>query len=388
MAQFSDYTSIVFISHGYGSVIVPKVLGYDKNTPEKTPPDLRQHQQTLKASTAIVINFASPILQSKAKLIINWTATLLGIPRESPLFGIEIPGYKKYQKFMLENGISLLDIWQRPLSSKKVRFEAKNQDVSKFGIFDNSTDPEFKTLCRIIYKAIGSQRILRAAGVGDGTLMNKLVSSGHSFKVKNSTGQTALHLAVQRRDSPMVNLLLTRCRHARYLLTESDANGDMPLHSALKIERDRSHEVQSIVKALLDNGASPIVKNNNNLTPMEIAKDHSDTMRRLVESPQQVKGPLVQVMTKGNPRGADGVEACNKTEVAITTIFVARDGKNDTYRTSEKSVQELIYSDRKFYDIVRDLRHSNSKVPTMCRWFHMPMNNVSLRLIHCCTGLT
>ena len=172
------HPSVVFLSHGYGSVLVPRILGYDA---QKAPRGWRAIQETLKISTASIVNFASPLLTSRTRIFVDWAAERLKLSKASaPLFREPFGKYRPFQRFTAERGIQLLEFWHRPLSIKPVRFESAEQeyDISTMAAFSSSTDHEFKYLCRVIHKAVGSHRVLKAAAFGDRDTMDTIIRHG------------------------------------------------------------------------------------------------------------------------------------------------------------------------------------------------------------------
>ncbi|KAI1494238.1 hypothetical protein F5X96DRAFT_8131 [Biscogniauxia mediterranea] len=375
----SVHPSIIFLSHGYGSVLVPRILGYDKDSKQKTPDEWKAVQEDLKLSTAAVITFASPLLTRITKIFVEWAAERLKLPIDStPLFEMKFEGYGPFQKFTTERNIQLLDFWHRPLSMKAIQLESKEKyDISTIAKFISHADDELKDLFSLMQKAVSSHRILKAASYGDCDTMNTIIRYGIDLKPVDYLGRTALHLAVLGQDIEMVKTL-TESQHFEYLVTEKDKQGDTALHIVIRLEHPSNQDdVRTIVEMLIQHGARPDEENRAGQTPLHIALDKKSQIARLLETRQKVRGPPLKIMSKSKPPGADGLQACKNTEIVITTVFGAPEGGTYTSRKSEKTVYELLYGEKSFNDIICSLNHGNSTSSWKCRWFHIPMNNMA-----------
>ncbi|KAI0602483.1 hypothetical protein F4775DRAFT_537433 [Biscogniauxia sp. FL1348] len=373
------HPSVVFLSHGYGSVLIRQILGYNKDSVPKTPNDWKTVQETLKLSTAAIITFASPLLSSITNIFIDWVAKRLELPKDStPLFKMEFGKYRPFQKFATDRGIQLFDFWHRPLSTKHVHFERIEQEdgILTVANFSGKTDNEFKDLRRLIRRGVNSHRVLKAAASADYNTMDMINNHGISLKPVDHRGKTALHLAVSKRDIEMVKML-TNSKHFSYIVNKEDMEGDTALHHAIRLDSSSNQDdIVTIVEALLQHGARPDKKNRGGQTPLDIALNQPVRIAQLLETPQKVQGPQLKIMSKSKPPGYDGLQACKKTGIIITT-FGTGEGENHTYSKSEKSVYELLYGRKPFNEIIRSLNHVNSTSPWKCRWFHIPMNNMA-----------
>ncbi|KAI1639109.1 hypothetical protein F4809DRAFT_172745 [Biscogniauxia mediterranea] len=376
--RLSVHPSIIFLSHGYGSVLVPRILGYDKDSMQKTPDEWRAVQETLKLSTAAVINFASPLLTSRTKIFVEWAAERLKLPIEdsTPLFKVKFEKYRPFQKFTAERNIQLLDFWHRPLSRKAIQFESKEQDdISTIAKFIGHADSELKYLFSLMQKAVSSHRILKAAAFGDCDTMDTITRHGIDLKPLDYHGRTALHLAVLRQDIEMVKKL-TESQQVRYLVTKKDKKGDTALHIVIRLESPSNQDdVGTIVEMLIQHGARPDEENLAGQTPLDIALDQSSQIARLLETRQKVRDPSLKIMSKSKPPGTYGLQACKDTKIVIT-VFGAREGGTYTSRKLE-TVYELLYGEKSFEDIICSLDSGNSTSSWKCRWIHIPMNNMA-----------
>ncbi len=86
-----------------------------------------------------------------------------------------------------------------------------------------------------------------------------------NLNVRNSKGETPLHLAVLEKNKTIVAGLLAIANTQKALNIDAmDNNGDTPLHKACKLKTG------TIIEQLLNAGASTTVLNNNGETPLDI----------------------------------------------------------------------------------------------------------------------
>ncbi len=100
--------------------------------------------------------------------------------------------------------------------------------------------------------------LMLAALAGNVDVCQKLIDAGADI---NKPGWTALHYAATSGNVPIIKMLL---EHHAYVDTESP-NGSTPLMMAAK------YGTADAVRALLDGGADPMVKNSLDLTALDFA---------------------------------------------------------------------------------------------------------------------
>lgn len=86
-------------------------------------------------------------------------------------------------------------------------------------------------------------------------LLELLLSKGNCHNTTNDYGETALHVAVKKNKYDIARILL---RHDATDANVMDCNGNSPLHSAVSVDIPNL----KIVRLLLDNGANPNVRAN------------------------------------------------------------------------------------------------------------------------------
>jgi len=104
-----------------------------------------------------------------------------------------------------------------------------------------------------------------AAMHGSIDVVSKLSNNVNVHEVEKSSGRSALHKAAFFGHDAVLNFLLTECKLNPNL---QDYNGDTPLHDAAKFGHI------NLVKMLLANGSDAFIRNKQNKTVMEIARDY------------------------------------------------------------------------------------------------------------------
>lgn len=110
----------------------------------------------------------------------------------------------------------------------------------------------------------GESALMLAALAGNADVCQKLIDKGADI---NKPGWTALHYAATGGNVAIIKMLL---EHHAYIDTESP-NGSTPLMMAAK------YGTADAVRALLDGGADPMVKNSLDLTALDFAYANNRT---------------------------------------------------------------------------------------------------------------
>lgn len=115
-----------------------------------------------------------------------------------------------------------------------------------------------------VLTAQGESALMLAALAGDADVCRKLIDKGADI---NKPGWTPLHYAATGGSVPIIKMLL---EHHAYIDSESP-NGSTPLMMAAK------YGTADAVRALLDGGADPMVKNSLDLTALDFAYANNRT---------------------------------------------------------------------------------------------------------------
>lgn len=106
-----------------------------------------------------------------------------------------------------------------------------------------------------------------AAGAGDAKKVESLLNAGADlFTLDSKMGVSILHKAVYSGNAETVDLLLN---HGALVNLQSPSNGNTPLHDALYFKRG---DDLSVIRSLLEHGASASIINRAGLTPLQSAQ--------------------------------------------------------------------------------------------------------------------
>jgi ankyrin repeat protein len=120
----------------------------------------------------------------------------------------------------------------------------------------------------IIGKLTNEQRIAMAIPYGDFATIEKLLETTTDFTFRDFRGNTLLHIAVNYGQP----LIVRRLVEAGAPVNAQDYEGNTPLHLIVGMNSDdpvNQSKILQIVQILLEYGADPFIKNNEELTPVE-----------------------------------------------------------------------------------------------------------------------
>jgi len=396
MRRGHESRSIVFIGHGYGSVLIAKMMSEAAYETERNA--------TLGKSIAAIALFAAP-LKNPTELT-KWTADTFGISQDSKLFTSAAPNglllhaeqWRELVQDNIKKTIATFVVLERnaipPPSSDSndtedqehvdIRHLLKENpnhlwetelttgDVAKFS---GPGDPRFQPISRCISDAVHTHQLLAAAEDGNEDMIKHLISHSIDLNLSNTDGRTALHIAADNDKLNIVGLLLEAA--SPNLKDRKDNLGDTALHIAVRGKKNSS---PSIVKKLLAKGANSNLENNNGETPKGLSQEKGmlPQTKRWFEKPPLVRGtPIRDHLHKGKPPEGYAAIACELVGMTAREIYAAKGQTPDAYLPINNTVSELIYSGKDVNSTFKSLRGSGSKGKAVCRWYHVPMNNVS-----------
>lgn len=111
-----------------------------------------------------------------------------------------------------------------------------------------------------------NKKLLLASISGDLKAIEQAISAGANINIRNPKGLSALHLAIINNRINIVKKLLSYKDNIN--LNISDKFGYSVLHEATKRQSSES------IKLLLDSGADTEIENNDNQTPLQLAKSY------------------------------------------------------------------------------------------------------------------
>jgi ankyrin repeat protein len=157
-----------------------------------------------------------------------------------------------------------------------------------------------------------------------------------------------------------------------------DSQSNTPLHYAVK-----RNDIE-VVRSLLQYNADVDAQNMTLETPMDFAWRYNSSLsivELLQEHRNLVEGPMKECRQVENPRpNAPTSQACQKAcrafQVTVTEIY----SHNDTTKhwSYQVSVHDLIYGSEELETILEGERPEAASDKVICKWLHIPENNVSL----------
>ncbi|KAF2106882.1 hypothetical protein BDV96DRAFT_654214 [Lophiotrema nucula] len=243
-------------------------------------------------------------------------------------------------------------------------------------------DPDFIIISDIIEDLVQSRRLLDTAAKGTTIEMSSLLyTQGLYWRLTDIRGRTALHIAVQRTNRPVVQWLLETAFKDDPSIADGEA--DTPLHYAV-----RRNDVE-MVEGLLAAGADVNAENRYYETPITLATRSIKINKALREVLRGKRLKLTEGQTFGirdigdnkpqKPRSGDAEIACRNFQITVTEVFKLGDARGaDHHWRLSLSVEEGIYDANKVEDIIGQLRpiEVTDRKP-LCRWIHIPQNNTT-----------
>lgn len=384
---------IVFIGHGYGTVVIQKLLSesYGK---ESYASDL--------GSTAAVFFFAPPFRGSEE--LNKWTTGTLSIS-ESKIFAGLGSGSPKLQQIWkqfvpcsrdpnifvfvyLPKGWNTVERRIREERGKIVTLEdlkaqvdlvhVTSSDVGGIAQFSGPKDHKFHSITRLILKTVQTRQLLGAAEHGDEDMLTYAINHSIDVNLHNKADETALHIAAKHGELQSIRALLSS---GKVDIDHQDSYGRTALHQAVLCQE--GNKSRPMVEELLKAGADPWIEDTKGVDPDTLSKDPRINIatRRLFEKRPLVEGPPAipqsRLVRKMPPQG-DATEACHETEMVATEVFfITGDKKPEKHLPNYPQVDGLIYSDAPVDDNFQETRRRKFKKKPFCRWYHIPTNNVS-----------
>lgn len=385
--------SIVFIGHGYGTIVIDHLLFGELS---QTVEERSRHR--LVESTAAVAMFAPP-LESFENLI-NWVATEFNISKTSTKLFEARQGinhltpdtiWKNFFDNTEKRNIGTFGYLEQKKESKKTPNHSKRFDrswTSDFAVDDlarisRENDVRFRNLTKAISESVAVHQLLRAGRFLNEDAIDELLNASVDFNSQNRKMQTVLHLAAERGLARLVQCLVNS---GKVDLDRQDGEGDTALNVAVE---SRSYSSPDIVHDLLKAGANTGITNilGKSAEDMALEEGVNQDIKDLFRNPPLVEGPSgPRRLVRGKPANANAQEACRKTSMVAREIFSPTESRPERHLPVYKSVHDFIYTDENIDQFFQAAYTENS--PTaICRWYHIPMNNVRTPETHFSTLL-
>lgn len=442
-----DLRPVVFIGHGYGTLLIERLLNADLIKKE-----LVDLTADLLKNTAAVGFFAAPF--ASIDPLIEWSSGCLKINKGAKVFtNLQVSvGPEVWKAFSdhIAQWYMLTFAFQEKEKKKEKEEEEKGGPVHRLdGLKESEVmiyladkiwerednmddmarisgpqDPKFRDMTDYLTRAIQTHHLLAAAKRGDKEMITQLADQSINVNLPNRQGETALHVAVRYDKLDTIKALLGT---GKVVLDQQDKSEMTALQSAVRLN---GTSVYGIVKELLEAGASPNLTDspepetpaelaerpNNESTPrqptgekgkepaVESPQSRRQRTKELLENPPPVSPPrLMKELIKETPTD-NLLDACRKTVVVVREMF-----DTGNYIPFYTDIEQLIYKkssaddkkpddkgpdgkgpdgkgqdderldvrlDKYFIDRMRDTSLENKSA--MCRWYHIPMNNVRL----------
>ncbi|KAL1648473.1 hypothetical protein SLS58_002228 [Diplodia intermedia] len=381
--------SIVFIGHGYGTIVIEHLLFGELSDTTEENARLR-----IVESTAAVAMFAPP-LESFNNLI-DWMGNEFNIPRTSKLFEARKTSNDRapnviWDEFFTKTkarNIATFGYLEQGKESKKTkgsdaqtrnvlnhfdRHYTCDTDVENIAKISNAKDIRFRTLTNAISEFVGVHQLLQAGRIHNEDFIDDLLGASVDFNFENGRRQTVLHLAAAQGLDRLVKSLINS---GKVDLDRQDNNGNTALHICVGSSFSHSPDM---VWDLLKAGANTGVKNVDGASPETMALEEKANVfiKRHFEKRPLVEGPVgPRTLVRGNPENPNAREACSKTGMVAREIFKPTESKPDRHLPVYKSVHDFVYTDENIDSLFRAAHHENPGI-ALCRWYHIPMNNMA-----------
>jgi hypothetical protein len=338
---------ILFIGHDFGVVVIERAL-------------IRL------ADTVREKNLEQSILESITGIIFLAT----------PLKGLESSDYfaTRGDWFRPKSNASTVSVHNTTshLKTFKAAIEKRNiflYRVNSINEFSAPNDSNYLRVLGLIRRFVNSRRLLTAAANEADEAVSDLIDQGVDSNVRNGSGQTALHIAIQKGQIPMARLLLGRGGADINLRDNDDQTA---IH--LAAEKGNSETVDF----LLRKGADVNVKNKRGFLAIDLANGaNMQKVRSLLKDPPLLDGPSGRISRNWTkpipPTDPKGLEACKHFRATLTEFFFI--GGEERRNTQHPNIWEVLYGQGPesilYYGRPRGVGQAT------CRWFHIPANNVS-----------
>jgi hypothetical protein len=240
------------------------------------------------------------------------------------------------------------------------------------GKITTQDDTVYKAVLELVAGIQQEYGLLVSACTGQLQTVKWYLRAGRSPNTRNQSGQSPLLLAVRNGRQNVVRLLV---KIFNADVTLCDRNGQTPLHLAIMHHPNK----QELMETLLKRGADVNAKNIWGLSPLDLAlpsKELSSILKKRppVDGPSEnsIPGVLNDPIA---PRLSDAVHACHYFRATLAEFYFV--GSRERFIYDQPSVHEVLYESGPT-EILEALRTpAIDKEKVMCRWFHLPANNVA-----------
>ncbi|OJD31678.1 ankyrin repeat protein [Diplodia corticola] len=382
-----EQRSIVFIGHGYGTIVIEHLLFGDllKTVGEDS-------RLQIVESTAAVVMFSPPL--ERFDNLISWMANDFNIPRCSAIFEARKANNDRAPNVIWDDFLKkteprniatfgYLEQNNEPKKAKSTNAQPQTRlkrfdrtwtfdtDVDNIARISHANDIRFKNLAKAVSEYVGVHQLLRAGRIPDEDLIDDLLGASIDFNFENGKRQTVLHLAVEQGLDRLVKSLVNS---GKVDLDRQDDSGNTALHISIA---SRFHHSRDMVFHLLKAGANTGVMNKLGKSAEELALEANISIKELFRKRPLVEGPIgPRTLVGGKPANPAAQASCQKAGMVAREVFKPTKSKPERHLPVYKSVHDFIYTDDNIDDFFQAAYHEHPGT-AMCRWYHIPMNNMA-----------
>lgn len=212
---------------------------------------------------------------------------------------------------------------------------------------------------------------------GQFVTVRDLIQTGANINhMRDAHSMTALHLACRTSSTRPhdVDLLI---HDGNADVTLKDDQGRTSLHYAVEMPFP---DIE-IARSLLEAGAQVDATDDLGVTPWKLASANKEGTKifELLRKPPLVQGPSASgtLTIFKQPHSQLAREACDCFQMIATEIFLNRATTTEKHLSRFFSVSEAIYGNTTLEQRLDDTRSSSVSDDLVCRWYHLPANNMA-----------
>lgn len=239
--------------------------------------------------------------------------------------------------------------------------------------FVGTGDRNYKFLLDVILGFVRTRQLLDAAALGRQEVVQSLLDNETNANLQDRSGQTALHKAVRNGQYEMVRMLLGK---GGAKIGQTDNEGMTAIHIAVEEGN------KDIVLLLLQKGADIKAQNRKRQSAEDLAQSKHYQIpaiksllrnRPLIEGPssksfyENTKSDLPEVMPQSE------IGPCESFQATIAEFYYYNDKEHRVLE--QPSVYEVIKGNGPD-SILQQTRPRDIKREPICKWYHIPTNNV------------
>ena len=240
------------------------------------------------------------------------------------------------------------------------------------GKFAADIDPVYCEILDVISNIREVYPVLWSASEGDQTYLKTLLKSGRSPDVRNSSAQSALHVAVRKEEMQVIRILIEGWNAD---VNVGDCDGQTPLHLAMM----HWPENRDLIELLFQKGADVNAKNKSHESALELAKK-SGVDPSILEGRHLFQGPSEDTIDEGirtpeRPQSEDAKRACRNFRATLAEFHIV--DRKEQFIRAQPTVDEVLYRHGPEEILSAIRRPCMTDTTSRCKWFHLPANNVA-----------